>query len=85
MLYSLCYVFSPSPSSIDLYSGNSHYHHSTFKCRELRYGDTVESVINILPLRIGELVLDGFYLEESHDRAGSALGSAYPPGAGAVK
>lgn len=53
--------------------------------RELRYGDTVESVINILPLRIGELVLDGFYLEESHDRAEGALESVCAPGAGAVK
>ena len=85
MLYSLCYVFSPSPSSIDLRADNPLYYLYTFKCRELRYGDTVESVINILPLRIGELVLDGFYLEESHDRAESAVGSVYPPGAGAIK
>jgi hypothetical protein len=42
-------------------------------------------VINILPLRIGELVLDGFYLEESHDRADSAFGAVYAPGAVAVK
>lgn len=73
------------PSSIDLYTDNPLYYRYTFKYRELRYGDTVESVINILPLRIGELVLDGFYLEESHDRAESSVGSVYPPGAGAVK
>lgn len=34
---------------------------------EIRSGDTVECVISILPLLVGELILDGFYLEESVD------------------
>lgn len=34
---------------------------------EIRPGDTVECVISILPLLVGELILDGFYLEESVD------------------
>ena len=35
--------------------------------REIRSGETLESVINILPLQIGKLILDGFYLEENDD------------------
>ena len=43
------------------------YHKIYFYCREIRSGDTIESVINILPLQLGKLVLDGFYLEENED------------------
>jgi hypothetical protein len=38
--------------------------------RELRSGDTLEAVINILPLEVGKVIIDGLYLEDDSKKEG---------------
>ena len=47
----------------------SHYSNPYYHHRGIRSGETVESVINILPLQLGQLVLNGFYLIENENES----------------
>ena len=50
----------------------------TFMYSELRCGDSTECTVNILPLQIGMLILDGFHLNESNEESSAYNWDPHP-------